>query len=220
MATLQSLTTNVGIALPSITGNIDILGLPGGNIVTTAPIANTVYIGLDTNISVTSLTLNGFADGVLKTTGGVVSSFAGTDGQILIGATGANPVWASITAGAGINITNAANSIIISDSSAILTINNQAGATYTLALADQGAMVILSHGTAAGITVPTNAAVPFPIGTQILLSQGGVGATGIFAAGGVTINCADTTLVFYAQYSVACLVKTGADSWHLSGDFV
>lgn len=42
-----------------------------------------------------------------------ISLVNGTDGQVIIGG-GANPTWATITAGAGINILNAANAITIS----------------------------------------------------------------------------------------------------------
>lgn len=47
-----------------------------------------------------------------------LGSSAGTDGQILIGSTGASPAWSTITAGANIAIVNAANSITISASGA------------------------------------------------------------------------------------------------------
>jgi len=52
--------------------------------------------------------------GVITNTGaGLFQSSTGTDGQLLIDATAGAPTWANITAGAGISVTNAANSITI-----------------------------------------------------------------------------------------------------------
>lgn len=61
-----------------------------------------------------AITASTFTAGVVVSSAvGVLSSSAGTDGQVIIGATGAAPAWAALTAGAGINITTGANSIQI-----------------------------------------------------------------------------------------------------------
>ena len=61
-----------------------------------------------------AITASTFTAGVVVSSAvGALSSSAGTDGQVIIGATGAAPVWAALTAGAGINITTGANSIQI-----------------------------------------------------------------------------------------------------------
>jgi|SRR5690348_444365 len=57
----------------------------------------------------------------------------GTNGQIPIGSTGATPVLATITAGAGISVTNAAGSITIANTSAGFTWNTVAGTSQTIA---------------------------------------------------------------------------------------
>ena len=64
------------------------------------------------------------------------------------------------------------------DSKASLTrnINAQTGTSYTLVLSDEGKLVTLTSATAVTLTIPTNASVAFPIGTQIDLSQDGAGA--------------------------------------------
>jgi len=57
---------------------------------------------------------------VLNDISGTLSTATGTDGQILIDATAAGiPVWANITAGAGISVVNAANSITIAATGAV-----------------------------------------------------------------------------------------------------
>ena len=46
---------------------------------------------------------------------GLISSSAGTDGQVIIGKTSGIPAWANLTAGAGISIANGANTITITN---------------------------------------------------------------------------------------------------------
>ncbi len=96
-------------------GVLNILG--GANINTSAPgLTNTVQIQLNNNVDIPgTLTLSGYGPGVLQVPfiAGPVFSSAGTDGQVLIGATVGNAAWASLTAGANITITPGANSITI-----------------------------------------------------------------------------------------------------------
>ena len=63
-----------------------------------------------------TLTVNGVLIG--ETTSAIVATAAGTNGQVLIGATGAAPAFASITAGSGITLTPGANSLTIAASGA------------------------------------------------------------------------------------------------------
>jgi hypothetical protein len=98
-----------------------------------------------------------------------------------------------------------------------ITANRQTG-SYTLVLSDAGKLVEMNVASANNLTVPPNSSVAFPIGTQILLSQYGVGQTSIVAGGGVTIRSASGNLKLYLQYSGASLVKIGTDEWYLFGD--
>lgn len=94
---------------------------------------------------------------------------------------------------------------------------NARTASYTLTLEDNGKCVQMGSGSAQNLTVPLNASVPFPIGAQIVISNAGAGLTTVVATGGVTINTS-RTLVLRAQHSMAALVKTGINTWTLSGD--
>jgi hypothetical protein len=81
--------------------------------------------------------------------------------------------------------------------------------------ADAGGKHYYGSGT---LTIPTNASVPFAIGTAILVIVNG--STTISPAVGVTLQQAGTvntgarTLAIYGQ---ASLVKVGTDTWYISG---
>lgn len=95
--------------------------------------------------------------------------------------------------------------------------NAQTGTTYTLALTDVAKVVSLTNGSAITLTIPTNATVAFPVGTQILLYQGGAGQVTIGGAG-VTIRSQGTKLKIFGQYAVAGLLKIGTDEWVAFGN--
>lgn len=97
--------------------------------------------------------------------------------------------------------------------------NTQVGA-YTLALGDAGNVVELDAATAAAVTVPANATVPFPIGTVVTLRQYGLGNLTVAAAAGVTIRSAGGALRLSGQFAEATLTKRGTDEWVLAGNIV
>jgi hypothetical protein len=66
--------------------------------------------------------------------------------------------------------------------------------------------------------VPTNATVPFAIGTQITITQAGAGQVTVAGAVGVTVNSSDNFLKLRVQWSAATLIKTNTNSWILIGD--
>jgi hypothetical protein len=67
------------------------------------------------------------------------------------------------------------------------------------------------------LTVPTNASVAFPIGTQINIMQLGAGQITIGGAG-VTFQSSGNKLKTTDQYSVATLIKTDTDTWVAVGN--
>lgn len=65
------------------------------------------------NLTVSGLTANAFT---FSSTGGLLASTAAaTNGQLLIGSTGGSPVAATLAAGAGLSVTNAAGSITLAN---------------------------------------------------------------------------------------------------------
>ena len=98
-----------------------------------------------------------------------------------------------------------------------IPLNTQTGTTYTLVAGDAGDLVTLNNAAAITLTVPTNASVAYANGTQITLTQIGVGQVTVVGDTGVTVN-ATPGLKLRTQYSAATLIKLGTNSWILIGD--
>jgi hypothetical protein len=99
-----------------------------------------------------------------------------------------------------------------------IPLNAQTGTTYTLAVNDAGQLITLSNASGITLTVPTNAAVPFAIGTQITIAQTNSGQVTIAGDTGVTVNATDSSTKLRVQWSAATLIKTNTNSWILIGD--
>jgi len=99
-----------------------------------------------------------------------------------------------------------------------IPLNAQTGTTYTLAATDAGDLVTLANASAITLTVPTNASVPFAIGTQITITRAGSGSLTVVGDTGVTVNSADGFLKLRAQWSSGTLIKVNTNSWILIGD--
>lgn len=99
-----------------------------------------------------------------------------------------------------------------------IPLNAQTGTTYTLAVGDAGELVTLANASPITLTVPTNASVPFAIGTQITITRAGSGSLTVVGDTGVTVNSADGFLKLRTQWSSGTLIKTNTNSWILIGD--
>lgn len=101
-----------------------------------------------------------------------------------------------------------------------LVINAQTGTTYTLTLTDAGGLITLTNSSAITVTVPTNASVAFPVGTQIGLMQTGAGQVTLAGASGVTVNSYNSALKIAGNGGLAVLVKTATNTWQVAGALV
>lgn len=98
------------------------------------------------------------------------------------------------------------------------TVNTQTGTAYTLVLTDASRIVEMNNAAANTVTIPTNAVSAFPVGATIGLTQLGAGATTITASGGVTLNgAAAGSVVISGQYKGASLYKRATDAWVVQG---
>jgi len=104
-----------------------------------------------------------------------------------------------------------------------LSLNAQTGTTYTFVLTDNGKLVTASNASAQTYSIPTNASVAFPTGTQINIIQIGAGQVTIQAVTSGTTTVASTGATatapkLRAQYSSATLIKASTDLWYIVGD--
>ncbi len=104
-----------------------------------------------------------------------------------------------------------------------LALNAQTGTTYTFVLGDNGKLVTASNASAQTYSIPTNASVAYPIGTQINIIQIGAGQVTIQATTSGTTTVASTGATatapkLRAQYSSATLIKAATDLWYVAGD--
>jgi hypothetical protein len=95
---------------------------------------------------------------------------------------------------------------------------NKESASYTLLLTDAHNYVEMEVSSANVLTIPTNATVAFPIGTEIRVTQLGTGQTTITPDAGVTLRSISGKDKTTGQYSVATLFKRGLNEWYLFGD--
>jgi hypothetical protein len=96
-------------------------------------------------------------------------------------------------------------------------------ASYTAVLANNGQIVTMDNGSANTFSIPTNASVAFPIGTQINVLQIGAGQTTIQAvtSGTTTIQSTGATAAapkIRARYGAATCIKAATDTWYVIGD--
>lgn len=89
----------------------------------------------------------------------------------------------------------------------------------TLALPHAGCVLSSNTSSAVTVTIPTNASVPFPLGTEIEIERH-AGAVTISAQSGVSIRCSTAARTIAGQYKSVCLKKIATDTWLLQGDLV
>lgn len=90
-------------------------------------------------------------------------------------------------------------------------------ANHTLVLTDAGKVLEATNSAAITVTVPTNATIAFPVGTQIAVLRNGAGTVTFAGASGVTVNSKDSALAIAGQYASAALLKIDTDEWQLVG---
>ena len=99
---------------------------------------------------------------------------------------------------------------------------NITATSYTLVLTDAGRTIYLTQGANTGtVVIPTNATVPFPLGTTILLIMGPTFSSNVTAANPpslwVASNSVQRTAVTLGSYSMSSLIKVATDTWYISG---
>jgi hypothetical protein len=96
-------------------------------------------------------------------------------------------------------------------------------ASYTAVLANNGQVVTMNNASANTFSIPTNASVAYPVGTQINVLQIGAGQTTIQAVTSGTTSILSTAATaaapkIRARYGMATCIKAATDTWYVVGD--
>jgi len=210
------LVTN-GSGVPSLAttlpDNLD-LGTPSAVVLTNA-----------TDIPADQLTFGSNSSLVVSNASGVATVLGPmTDGQILIGSTGATPALATLTAGANVSISNAGGSITISasgGSSGGLTWNNVTGTSQAISV-NNG--YIISNAGSTTLSLPATSAIG-----DVIAVQGNGGTLWTITQGSgqiIRTNAGDTTtgtsgsMSSTQPFDVVYLICTVANTtWVYTGGF-
>jgi len=151
-------------------------------------------------------------------TGAITALAVGTNGQLLVGSTGADPVFATVaSADSSVEITGGAGTIDLS-STGTIGVNNQVGVTYELVQGDRGKIVTCTNAGAIDVTIPVNGDVAMDIGTNVLITQLGAGVVTLVPEGGVTLRSRGALLDTAGQYAVVSVTKILTNEWVCGGD--
>ena len=126
-----------------------------------------------------------------------------SSGRLLVGKTADDVTGATVQVSGNISFTNSFNTQI---------------SNYTLVLGDQCRIIQTDNASANTVTVPTDASVNFPVGTEIAVIQYGTGQTTIVASSGVTIRSRNSYTKIADRYTGVTLVKLGVNDWYLIGN--
>lgn len=204
------------IAADIAAGTITATELASGA-VTSAKILDGTIVNADVNASA-AIALSKLASGtpgqiIVHNSGGVPTATT-VSGDITIDSSGVVQIDAGKIVNADINASAGIELGKIADS----TIDTKT-ANYTLVLTDKNKFIEMNVGSANTLSIPVDASVNFPIGSQVNITQYGTGKTQVVAVTPGTTSLRATPGAFLrAQYSSATLIKRAANEWYLIGD--
>jgi hypothetical protein len=177
-------------------------------------------------------TVTAKGDLIVGTASGVVArQGVGTDGFVLTAdSTLTNGIKWSTAASGDVTLTGTQTltnktltSPVLNDPKLNLTLNANTATTYTFVLTDNGKLVTSSNASAQTLSIPTNASVAFPIGTQINVIQIGAGQVTVNAVTSGTTTVLSNAATAAApktrnQYAALTAIKVATDTWYVIGD--
>lgn len=97
-------------------------------------------------------------------------------------------------------------------------INRQTGTTYTLALTDVAGLLIMSHATSSGVTLPAVATVDIPADSIVVIARAqGAGPVTVAPESGETLNGVTDAAVVIDEAASALFIKGAGDAWECLG---
>lgn len=105
-----------------------------------------------------------------------------------------------------------------------MTVNTQAGTTYTFALTDTyelgTALCIFANANPVTVTIPKNSVVALPVGHRIECEATGAGKVSIAPVDGDVTLVPATTRSIAAINKAVTLVQVSANVWHMFGALI
>lgn len=90
-------------------------------------------------------------------------------------------------------------------------------ASHTLALADAGRLLVENSASAIVVTIPTDASVAFPLGTEIEVCRWFTGAVSFAAESGVNLYAMNNAFSISGRFGSAVLKKVETNGWLICG---
>ena len=135
---------------------------------------------------------------------------------------GSNAAWQQIEIADVNNLQTTINNLDGFYSPLNLTVITDTSLSRTLSTSDAATIILRDYATSNGVIVPFESSQNFPVGTQIVIVQAGVGQTfieGDSLLGGASVTVNGTPgLNLRDQWSSVTLIKIGSDEWVAMGD--
>ncbi len=148
---IQTLTGGSGGAILPSGGNITLAGT--ANQISTTGAGSTITFALVGPYTPATYTAHGVLIG--EGTSSIVATTAGTNGQVLLGSTGADPAFGTLTSSTGVSFTTGAASLAINVANGGFAVVDQTSSTATLAV--QTMYITDNGGTLVTYTLPATA---------------------------------------------------------------
>ena len=203
-------------------------------------VTSAIQTQIDTKAPLASPTFTGTVSGITKTMVGLTNVDDTSDASKPVSTAGqtaldlkaniASPTFTGTVTLPSNTVTSAmiADATIVNDdisTTAGIDLGKLADATIveeigsrTLLLTDKNRFIKMTSGSPNTVTVPTDASVNFPIGSQIHIIQYGSGKTQILPVAGTPSIYGTPGQFLRAQYSSATLLKCDTNIWMLMGD--
>jgi hypothetical protein len=223
VGTVTSITAGTGLSGGTITGTGTIaIDSTVATLTGTQALTNKDLTGTGNTFPTSLVTLTGSQTLTNKTlTAPVISTITNTGTLTLPTTTGTVALTSDITVTA--TSTTTLTNKTLTDAKVNLAFDAQTGASYTTVLDDNSQIVTMNNGSGNTLSIPTNASVAYPIGTQINVLQIGAGQTTIQAVTSGTTTILSTAATpaapkIRARYGMATCIKAATDTWYVVGD--